>query len=350
MPEIPVSEYIESLLIAYQNAEKIYNLAVSDVIAAERRRDEAEKCKEDARTRLELARQKYTTPSGETPSPENPVTTSSRPPRGVTRKTSQNNGKKKQVRRQPIKKAIAESESTRTSPVENIQNIPMNVEEKIEISPVAKRLSITSPQIILSPTAGHSKAPKIFLTNPESPRRRSSNRIVPLLSIEDTKPIFEIAKGRSREWYDKNFDCEASGLVKKFYQAAFGTKTNEKTQKVTVRTIVLNDEWNDLVKDTSEMQLMYIGKSAEQDSKPTLRDRAADALVNPPQQDPVALFFAPKNLLNTNEIYYGGHWKVVDGKMLHPPRAVKGQLRQCLAKFVFVGVDRQIVEAINKEL
>lgn len=346
MPDIPASEYIESLLVAYKQAERNYNQAVSDVVAAERRRDEAKKSKDEAFTRLDDARRKYGISIEGSNSENNPVVRTNRPPKSLTRKSSQNSGKKKQVRGQSIRQAIAESESSRIA-VDDVPKSPTNDDKGTKSSPVIQRQSISAPHIVLSPTAGQKKAPKIFLTNPESPRRRSSNRLVPLLPMEDATHIFDIAKGRSRDWYDKNFDCEACGLVKKFYQAAFGTKTSEKTQKVTVRTIVLNDEWNDLVTDTSQIQEMYIGKSADKDSKRTLRDRAAEALVNPPQQDPVALFFAPKKLLNTNEIFYGGHWKVIDGKMLHPPRAVKGQLRQCLAKFVFVGIDRQIVDAIN---
>jgi len=123
--------------------------------------------------------------------------------------------------------------------------------------------------------------------------------------------------------------------------------TNEKTKEISVHTIVLNDEWNELVTDTSEIQEMYIGKSSDPNAKPSSRDRAALALVKPPQREPIALFFAPKKAQGSNDIHYGGHWKVVDGKMLAPPRAVKGQLRQCLVKFQFVGVSQAIVNALN---
>lgn len=530
MPDISPSEYIDSLLITYQYLEKFYNQAISDVIAAEVRRDEAKKIKDEALTRLEDAREKYGTPDvikDDSPSSDNTTTgtplTDGRPPSALTRNNSFNNGKDKPVRRKPIKKAIAESESSRRTVVEEVEEsgvVSPNVDdkqyelhqespsqddiilspttgqkktkssrkiavekveesgmvdpsvddiqqelqqvsptekiptigprdiflsptvgqkktrssreiaaeegvmvepsvddiqhvsptekrpsilppdtilsatagqkktrssrkivtEKVEesgmldpsvhdmqqvinhVSPIEKRQTMAPPAIILSPTAGHKKVPKIFLTNPESPRKRSSNAVVPesprrrassgavplLLALDEIKSVLTISQGRNRDWFDKNFDCEAHGIVKKFYQATFSTKTSEKTKKVTVKTIVLNDEWNDLVTDTSQIQEMYIGKSPDNDVKPTFRDRAAEALVNPPQQDPIALFFAPKHSLNTNEIYYGGHWKVVDGEMLQPPRLVKGQLQQCLARFAFVGIDRHIVEAINK--
>lgn len=172
----------------------------------------------------------------------------------------------------------------------------------------------------------------------------------PLADVNTVQNILEIAKGRNREWYDNHFDCVSLGLVQKFYQAAFGTVTHEKTKKLTVITIVMNDEWNDLVRDTSQLQDMYIGKSSDPDAKPNLRDKAAEALVFPaPQREPVALFFAPKNGMGTSDIYYAGHWKVVDGKLLTPLRDVKGQPRQCLAKLKFAGIDQALVDAINHD-
>ena len=202
-------------------------------------------------------------------------------------------------------------------------------------------------KVMQSPVPGSSKAPKIF--SKAHSKRSSIGKITPgpFDPLPGATNVLEICKGRSRDWYDSNFDCESHGLVKKFYQAAFGTKTNEKTKEVSVITIVLNDDWNDLVTTTGEIQEMYIGKSPDPNAKPTLRDRAAEALVLPPQRDPVGIFFAPKKSKGTNEIFYGGHWKVIDGKMLKPPRAVKGQQRQCHAKFEFVGVDKSIVNAIN---
>jgi len=59
MPEISASEYLNSLLQAYQSAEKIYTQAVSDLVAAEIRRDEASTARDEALQRLEEARAKY---------------------------------------------------------------------------------------------------------------------------------------------------------------------------------------------------------------------------------------------------------------------------------------------------
>ena len=91
---------------------------------------------------------------------------------------------------------------------------------------------------------------------------------------------------------------------------------------------------------------MYIGKSADPNAKPSLRDKAAQVLVRPPQREPVALFFSPKD---DNKIYYGGHWKVLDGDLLSPPRDVKGQPRQCLVKFECVGVSQPVINALNRK-
>jgi hypothetical protein len=94
---------------------------------------------------------------------------------------------------------------------------------------------------------------------------------------------------------------------------------------------------------------LYIGVSSNSDGKETLRDRAARALVQPPQKEPLAIFFAPKNELGTDDVYYGGHWKVVAGNMFEPPRVMKGTPRQCLVKLVFSGVDPEIVKAVNAD-
>ena len=52
MSGIPPSDYINALLTGYQYAEKVYSQAVSDVIAAEVRRDEAKKIRDDMFARM----------------------------------------------------------------------------------------------------------------------------------------------------------------------------------------------------------------------------------------------------------------------------------------------------------
>mmetsp|Transcript_9491 Transcript_9491/g.17296 ORF Transcript_9491/g.17296 Transcript_9491/m.17296 type:complete len:153 (+) Transcript_9491:2-460(+) len=151
-------------------------------------------------------------------------------------------------------------------------------------------------------------------------------------------------------------DCDRVGLVRRFYQASFGTKTNQETKQLSVSTILLKDDSNDLVQSTSDIQVMYIDKSTKSTapdgtaakSQPSLRGQAAQALATP-QQEPVALFFVPVKSTGTNNIYYGGHWKVVHGEMIDPPKTIRGRPRQCRLSFEFVGVDQSIVQAINED-
>jgi hypothetical protein len=101
------------------------------------------------------------------------------------------------------------------------------------------------------------------------------------------------------------------------------------------------------------IQEMYVIKGTGENNgggSPGQRDRAAHALVDPPQALPIALFFAPKKTLNTSDIYYVGHWKVVDGKVLDPVELVNGHLRHTMAKLAFAGVDRNIVGAFNRDV
>jgi hypothetical protein len=187
-------------------------------------------------------------------------------------------------------------------------------------------------------------------------RRGSKAQIRAVLEdAEINKPVFEICKGRTREWFDQHLDCDSLSLVKNFFRASFGTKTNAQSKKVTVFTMVLNDRWNDLVVNTTEIQEVYIGQNNNTNPNPksSLRDKAAEALVMPPQKEPLALFFAPKNRektsVKTSEIYYVGHWQVQNGKMLSPPVSKKGQMRQAHVKFKFIGIDKRIVDAMNEE-
>ena len=352
MPEISAAEYLNSLLLSYQNAEKHFTQAVADVIAAEIRRDEAKTEKDEAFQRLEEAREQYSLQS-------------SRKSQGGGTTSSFN--KETPGKRHSVKKSGAPSPSDSAPPMSPVPVTPgskkapkifsraSSIRRSLlavsapPMSPVPMSPVPMSP-VLMSPVPGSKKAPKIF-SRAESIRRSlaASKTAGPFEPLDSATNVLEICTGRTREWFDNRLDCESLGLVKKFYKASFGTKTHEKTQKVSIFTVVLNDDWNDLVSKTSEVQEMYIGQNMDPNGKTTMRDRAAEALVAPPQKEPVALFFAPKNSKGTSNIYYGGHWRVADGKILKPPRSVKGQLRQCLAKFEFVGVDKAIVEAINRD-
>jgi hypothetical protein len=114
--------------------------------------------------------------------------------------------------------------------------------------------------------------------------------------------VLDICKDRSREWYEENLDCESLGLVKRFYQAALGTKTHAATNSIYFYSVLLNDEWNDLATNTSEVQELYIEVSLR------------------------------KNELGTDNVYYGSHWKVFAGNKFDPPRVMKVTPRHCLVK------------------
>jgi len=194
--------------------------------------------------------------------------------------------------------------------------------------------------------------PSLFSPTPSAPgSKKSLKKLLASKKVEYSKldastKLLEIATGRTAEWMQQNLNCDRLGLVKNFFHASFGTRTSDKTQKVRVFTLVINDESNDIVSTCGEVMDFYIS-SGNNPSKPSLRDRAAEALVTPPQKEPVAMFAAPKSSLQTSDIYYIGHWKVIDGERLNPPKMVKGQPKQTLVKFQFVGVNPALIQAMN---
>lgn len=322
------SDLLNSLLTAYQYAEKVYGHTVSDLVAAEIRRDEALQVKNAAFAKLEEAREKiHSAPTAKMRQ------LASNPPRA------------------PAPKILTKNSMKRISSNRNdVESEPKQDENKIQGE---KKEDIQKPDELKRSSPMKTNSRNLGGISRSVGGRRGSKASVPavLEDAEINKPVFEICKGRTREWLDQHLDCDSLSLVKNFFRASFGTKTNARSKKVTVFTIVLNDEWSDLAVNTSEIQEVYIGQNhhSNPNPKPSLRDKAAEALVMPPQKEPLALFFAPKNSKKTTEIYYVGHWQVQDGKMLSPPVSKKGQMRQALAKFKFVGIDKRIVDAINEE-
>jgi hypothetical protein len=451
MVTVTVDEHLNSLLAVYQYAEKIYCQMVSDVVAAEIRRNEAEMFKIDAFEMLQKAREKFGTLGTETSSEESKQSMSQNEQSELKLNGSSSvsaiDRTKKRIRKHPAKTENDVSRSPISQPVHspsapkigpslvspkfpllpltnqdllpprspNKETItgellpkvgpvsptssPLRTKRTFEEKPMLSRSPLSAAdQEMLSPRKSiramiaEAKAQKGALpgvppigagesnnekpeTNPpaalsadivisETPtptherrmephtRKKPRGVVVALKAYSQPKPTLEITRGRSREWLENNFNYEAFGLVKKFYEASFGTKTNERAQKVTVRTIVLTDEWNDLAKDTSMIQEMYVVKGTGENSGsvgPAQRDRAAHALVDPPQSLPIALFFAPKKALKTSDIFYVGHWKVVDGNVLDPPEMMNGQLRQTIVKLSFAGVDKNIVDTFNRD-
>ena len=336
MPAATSTQDLTALLEAYQNAERAYGKAVADVVAAEIKRDESLRAKDEAYSQLEAARRKFS---------EESLHNSSSHMNAFSNSSSNNLSVP----------ALTPPSPRTTNPKINIGRPQPPKRSKSKDGGAGSRPG--PPKRTNSKGAGR-KTPKRTNSKKkenkmESVRnlmvRKSVRMLGNLVQSDLDRPIFDVCTGRSREWYEEHVNCESLGLVKQFYQASFGTKTNGKTQKVHVFTMVLNDEWNDLVTRTTEIQDVYIGKNTSENAKPSLRDRAAQALVSPMQAEPIALFFAPKKSKGSGDIYYVGHWKVIDGKMLAPPRPVKGQMRQCLVRLKFVGLNQDIVDAISKE-
>jgi hypothetical protein len=331
------SDLLNSLLTAYQYAEKVYGHTVSDLVSAEIRRDEALQVKNLAFAKLEEAREKiHSAPAPNVPTPA----TMRQPPPSPRAKAPKILTKNSMNRRSSRNVVESEPKQEEKKPDEMIQE--EKKEEDIRKPDEPKR---SPPKKTNSRNLGGS--------NRNLGGRRGPKALVPavLEDAEINKPVFEICKGRTREWYDSHLDCDSLGLVKNFFRASFGTKTNAQSKKVTVFTMVLSDEWNDLAVDTTQIQEVYIGQNnyTNPNPKPSLRDKAAEALVMPPQKEPLAIFFAPKKSKKNSDIYYVGHWQVQDGKMLDPPVSKKGLMRQALAKFKFVGIDKRIVDAINED-
>jgi hypothetical protein len=249
---------------------------------------------------------------------------------------------------------------TRSTPVKH-ERLTKNEEEKHN-KPLTTKESFKSPtklKVIRSPKAGSKPAPKIMrgIKPPLAGDILESSSGQPKLDpLPSPKGVLEISKGRARDWLDEHLNCDQIGLVRNFYHASFGTRTNQETNELTVSTLLLNDESCDFVKDTSEFQEFYIAKRANNNNinnnynnsnnVPTLRDKAAECLAAP-QKEPIALFFALRKGPGKGNIYYGGHWTVKHGEMIDPPQVIKGQPSQCLLKFEFVGVDQSVVKAMD---
>lgn len=362
MSVIRATDYIESLQKCCEITEKFYEQAQNDLVAAERKRDEAKAIMDEAFSRLKEAKKKIDTNSSDV----SPVISSTKK---VVKRTVHVKGKHRSASATRERKVEGDKTSSK-DPTTNNGSIEKQTGKELESngSPRLKRSSSLDARrkksikakSDLERASSHrgsfnsTGSPKRKVLTPEQRKKKlmaRENPSVRNLNIVDLPntgtPVLEICKGRSSEWYESNIDCATFGLVKRFYQAALGTKTSSATNKVFISSILLDDEWNDLIGKTSQVQELYIGTSSSSDGKETLRDRAARALVQPPQKEPIALFFAPRNKLDTDKVYYGGHWKVIAGHMLEPPQTVKGQPRQCLVKFVFSGIESNLVKAIN---
>jgi hypothetical protein len=352
-------ESLNQLLKEFQEAEKQYTHAVSNVIQAEILREDAKRKKDECYRRLEQARVRFSN--------------------GMEMEGSSKSGmaKKAETKLKSSMKAKSTSSGTKKIEVEGSvsnrhhKNRSKSDEGKVHEGKKQESSTFKQQQDQTNGSKKTVKPKKMHHTDIDiqptkaSVSRRSFKKLVTIEPLAgDPKPVLDLCKGRSREWCEKNLDCDRLGLVRQFYKATFGTKTNPETQKLNVSTILVTDEWNDLVTMTNDIQELYIGKtvaststtkgkskmgknasSMQQSPAPSLRDKAAEALAAP-QNESIALFFAP--MKRYGHIYYAGHWKVQHGEMLDPPKVVKGQPRQCFLQLKFVGINPSIIEAMNE--
>ena len=407
---VPASDYLDCLLEGYQNAETVYSQAVSDVVVAEIRRDKAKQAKDLALQRFEEAHKQYggsstisivekklqkTTAKSERTTP--PKSSTSYMPSHHRAKyinaAQKLAGKLKNVTKEKDyfpPPDVSHSSSTSVALSATSAAIPntTSMSHPVRIGNTKPPVDITNQQSSLG--TKKPPLPKLFFktnnknsrsslkdttNNRTATKKTSSNmcndktetgnraavrnkkrtsRIVPApLDQLQGNPcnVLGICKGRTRDWFQAHFDgCENNlGLVRHFYKASFGTQTNVKTKQVKVYSIVLDDNWNDFVSTTSDVQEIYIGNSP----------KIVKALVKqqPCQKEPIAIFFAPKKKsrggTTANTLHYGGHWKIIPGSgsthTSNPPQEVKGRERHCLVKFEFVGINQQIIEVMNQE-
>jgi len=350
MAKISAYEYLNTLIDFYEATDKLYMQAEADVVVATKRRDEAKNMKNKVWNRLAEARKKCNvTDSDVTKTVVRKSSLRNREHGEKTPSPRDNDGNKSDNQFSPDPFS-PDPFSPQTYPPLHEEDELKNKRNQLQPIPDLDSQAV-------APTGPRNRKPR-KLSSPGGrsrkmghsiPKQSRSIRTVKLESKNINVPIFEICRGRAPEWYESNLKAESLGLVKRFYQAALGTKTHAATNQVYISSVLLNDEYHTMVTMTSEVQELYIGVSKTSDGKETLRDRAARALVQPPQKEPVAIFFAPRNTKFTGDVFYGGHWKVVAGNMLEPPRIVKGTPRQCLVKFEFCGVNPDIVKAVNGE-
>ena len=105
-----------------------------------------------------------------------------------------------------------------------------------------------------------------------------------------------------------------------------------------VHAIVLNDEWNELVQTIDEQQLWYVGLGP---------GRKRDAGLVAACSSTIPIFHAPKVEYKTKELFYVGHYKVLNIKEYDPPISITDQERQLSLTFTFVEFDIKLATIIN---
>jgi hypothetical protein len=337
---------LNEVLRDFQVAEKRYTKAVSDVVQAEIRRDEAKRKKDECYLRLEKARVEF--------SNEATILGLMRPQNEKMFESKSSNSTKR-------KGLAGKNEDIRSSPFgsKTEVNDGQEVKKNDKLGKKPSFVSSSSPpqsQVWQKKTNGCKRETETKKEN-RQPQKRIINKAMTIVPLTRTpQPVLDLCKGRTREWCEKHLDCDSLGLVRQFFMAAFGTRTCPATQKMNVSTIVVSDEWNYLVETTGDVQVLWIGKSLFTDARsaiirdgsfslvPSLRDKVAEALGTP-QKESIALFFSP--VKKHGHIYYVGHWKVKHGGILNPSKtAINGY--RCI-QMEFVGVNPAIIEAMNRK-
>jgi hypothetical protein len=337
------------ILKEFQDAERRYSEAVNDLVKAEIRRDAAKRERDECYARLETARAKYSDRVSLDPPNHGKTRQGNAGERRQSERAVITGEKSKQEAREScceeIKPAMAKNAASQRKSFQNVKQVRSNGRS-------------TDQSVIKKSASERNEKPKLSQPQRESisSRPRFFKKLLTIEPLNGPIGVLDICEGRTREWLDKHLDCDSLGLVRNFYKASFGTRTNPETHMLVVSTILISDEWNSFAKTTADIQKLHIGTGSSSNNNGNvqngvgkhqtyLRDKVAEVL-SAPQTETIALFYAPKK--KYSHIYYGGHWKVERGKKLDPPKMVTGQLRQCYLKLAFVGVNQTLVDAINE--
>jgi len=191
----------------------------------------------------------------------------------------------------------------------------------------SSRVSSPNEKVVVVNTITKKKRPRSTATSMTIIRERIRPTYIP------KERWLQSSIGRTREKLNTIDDMVQYIGSCKFGQSCICSKFGK------VHAIVLNDEWNHLVETHDEPQLWYVGVGPG-------RKRDANLVAACPQTIP--LFHAPKIQYNTKELFYVGHYKVLNIKEYNPPIVINDQERQLLLTFTFVEFDNKLATIINK--
>ena len=106
-----------------------------------------------------------------------------------------------------------------------------------------------------------------------------------------------------------------------------------------VHAIVLNDEWNKLAQRNDEYQFWYVGLGP---------GRKRDARLVGAAKSSIPIFHAPKMEYTTKELFYVGHYMVIDLEELDPPIVEMEKERDMKITFGFENFDERLDSIIKR--